>query len=144
MAAEQVIDHRRRAFVRDDGDVEGSVRLEQFGAHIAAGAERRRADVELARLRFGEGNDVGDGFARERRIGDQRHRHRGDQAGGREVLARIVAGVNVKAGIDRNGAGMAEQQRVAVGRGMDDRAAADGAAGAGLVVHDHLLMKRIR
>ena len=63
---------------------------------------------------------------------------------GAKSLRGSIAGVNVKAGIDRNGAGMAEQQRVAVGRGMGDRAAADGAAGAGLVVHDHLLMKRIR
>ena len=77
-------------------------------------------------------------------MGDQRHRHRGDQPDGREVLARIVAGVNVKAGIDRHGAGVAEQQRIAVGRGTGDQPCAEGAAGARLVVDDHLLLEGVR
>ncbi len=77
-------------------------------------------------------------------MGKQRHRHGGDQPDGREVFARIVAGMHVKAGIDRDGAGMAEQQRIAVGRGMGDKAGAECAAGAAAVVDDYLLFEGVR
>ena len=50
VTAEQIGHQRRRAFVGNDGNVDGGLRLEMFGGHVAAGAERRCADVDLARL----------------------------------------------------------------------------------------------
>ena len=71
---------------------------------------------------------------------DQRDRHRGDQPDRREILARIVARIGIEARIDRDRAGVAEQQRVAVGLGLGDRAGAEIAAGAGAVIdHDGCL-----
>ena len=63
MAAEQIGHQRRRAFVRDDDDVDAGLRLEVFGGHIAAGAERRGADIELAGLLLGEGDESATDFA---------------------------------------------------------------------------------
>ena len=73
---------------------------------------------------------------------DQGNRHRGDEPDRRKVLARVVAGIGVEARIDRNRAGVAEQQRVAVGLGLGDRAGAKIAAGAGAVVHHDGVLKR--
>ena len=61
---------------------------------------------------------------------------------GAKSLRGSIAGMGVEARIDRDRAGVAEQQRVAVGRGLGDRAGADGAAGAGPVVDDELLAAR--
>ena len=143
VAAEQIVHDRRRALVGDDRDVDAGFGLEQFGAHVAAGADRRGADIELARLLLGKRDDFGDRLGRKRRMGEQRHRHRGDQADRREILARVHAELGVEAGVDRERAGMAEQQRVAVGRGARDGARADGAAAAAAVVDDHLLVERV-
>ena len=67
MAAEQIVGERRRALVGDDGDVDAGHRLEQLAGEIAAGAGRRRAEIELAGLLLRERDQVGDRFRRERR-----------------------------------------------------------------------------
>ncbi len=67
-------------------------------------------------------------------VAEPRHR--------RERLGRIVAGA---AGQDRDvhqHAGIAEQQRVAVGLGGGDRLGRDRAAGAAAVLRDHALAER--
>ena len=69
----------------------------------------------------------------------QRVRRVADHADRCEILARIVAGILVERGADRQRAGVAQQQRVAVGIALGDRLGADRAAGAGTVVdHDFL------
>ena len=66
-------------------------------------------------------------------------RRRADPADRREIRARIVADIAVEARSDRERAGISQQDGVAVGRALRDRAAADGAAGAAAVVdHDRL------
>jgi hypothetical protein len=75
---------------------------------------------------------------------EQRHRHRGDQPDRREVLARIEAGIGVEARVDGNGSGVAEEQRVAVGRALDEGARADEAGAAGAVVDHDLLAEFAR
>ena len=110
VAADEIVHQRRRAFVGNDLHIEAGDRLEQFRAHVAAGAERRGADVELAALRLGQRDHVGNRLGRKRRMRDQRDRHRCDQPDAGEILARIVAGIGIERGIDRNRAGMAEQQ----------------------------------
>jgi hypothetical protein len=69
----------------------------------------------------------------------QDHGHGRDQPDRREVLARIEAGIGVETRIDRDGSGMAEEQRVAVGRTLDEGAGADQAGAAGAVVDNDLL-----
>ena len=61
---------------------------------------------------------------------------------GGEVLARIEARVGVEARVDRDRAGVAEEQRVAVGRAADHRARADQARAADAIVDDHLMAER--
>ena len=73
----------------------------------------------------------------------QQRRRRADQPDRREVLAHVVAdvGEHVRAGRQRRG--VAEQQRVAVGRALGDGAGGDrAAAAAGAVLHHHLLAER--
>jgi hypothetical protein len=67
------------------------------------------------------------------RMREQRDRHRGDPPDRRKILARVHAELRVDARIDRDRAGMAEQQRVAVGFGVRDEASADGTAGAAAI-----------
>ena len=109
MIAEQVVHHLPGALVRDDGGLDAGDRLEQFSREIAAGADRRGADVELAAFCLGDRDHVGDGLGRERGMREQRDRHRGDQPDRREILARIEAGIGVEARIDRDRAGMAKE-----------------------------------
>src|SRR5262249_39082952 len=80
----------------------------------------------------------------ERGMREQRDRHRGDQPDRREVLARIEAGIGVEAGVDGDGSGVPEEQRVAVGRALDEGARADEAGAAGAIVDHDLLAERAR
>ena len=118
--------------------------LEQLRAHVAAGADRRGAEIEFARVLLRHGDEVAHRLGRERRIGQQHNRHGADQADRREVLARVEPGVNVEARIDRDRSGVTEQQRVAVRRRLRDDARADGSAAAGPVVDHDLLAERFR
>src|SRR5262249_33779826 len=60
----------------------------------------------------------------------------------RKVLARIVADILVERWTDSERAGVAEDQRVAVGIAFRDRACADRAAGTGTVVNDDLFAEQ--
>ena len=139
VAAEQIVHDRRRALVGDDRDIDAGFGLEQFGAHVAAGADRRGAEIEGARRLPCKRDDIGDRFRRKRRMGEQGHRHRGDQTDRRKILARVHAELGVEAGVDRQRPGMAEQQGVAVRRCARDGARADRSAAAAAVVDGHRL-----
>ena len=143
MAAEQVVHDRRRALVGDDRDIEAGFGLEQFGAHVAAGADRRGAEVERAGCLPCKRDDFGDRFGGKRGMGEQGHRHRGDQTDRRKILARVHAELGVEAGVDRQRSGMAEQQRVAVGCRTRDGTRADRSAAAAAVVDGHRLVERV-
>ena len=71
---------------------------------------------------------VGAGHHHQRRVGEQHDR--------RQVLLRVVRHLRVQRRVDRQVAGLAEHDRVAVGRRLGDRVDAEVAAGAGLVVDD--------
>ena len=139
MTAEQIVHQLGGALVGHDGRLHAGDRLEQLGREIAAGADRRRADVHLAALLLREFDHLADGLGREARMRQQRDRHRGEQADRGEVLARIESGVGVKARVDRDRTGVAEEQRVAVRRAADQRARADEARAADAIVDDHLM-----
>ena len=143
MAAEQVVHHRRRALVRDNSGIDPGFRLEQFRAHVTAGADRRSADIEFARLLLGERDHFSDCLRGKRRMGEQGDRHRRDEADRRKILARVHAELGVKAWVDRQRPGVAEQQRVAVGCGACHRAGADCAAATAAVIDGHGLAERV-
>src|SRR4029079_5757228 len=67
----------------------------------------------------------------------------GDPPDRGEVLARVIANVGIEVRPDRQSAGVAEPDGVAVGIGLRERAGADSAAGAGAVVDDDLLAERL-
>jgi hypothetical protein len=100
--------------------------------------------LSLAGFFLGERDHVLDVAGRKRRVRDQDHRHGGDQADGREILARVEAGIGEQRRIDRDRAGVGEHQRVAVGRGAGDRARAHEPAAAAAVVDHDLLAERGR
>ena len=108
------------------GDVAGAGRAVADFVGIALGVDDqilRAADLVLAGpVRVG-GEDEG------------RVQQHGD---GREVLG-LVADLLVDLRVDGDAAGVGDQQRVTIGRGAGHLAHADGAVGAGLVVHDHWL-----
>ena len=116
---------------------------EIFAGDVARGAGAGRAEIDLAGIGLGIGDQFGDGFGRKRRIHHQRIRRVADQADRRKILARIVADVLVERRPDRERAGVAEHQRVAVGLAFGDRLGADGAAGAGAVVDHDLFAEQL-
>ena len=109
---------------------------------MAGGAGAGRAEIDLAGIGFRISNKFGDGLGRKRRIDHQRIRRVADQADRREILARVVADILVERGADRQRAGIAQHQRVAVGFAFGDRLGADRAAGARTVVDHDLLAKQ--
>ena len=136
MAAEQIGQRRAGALVGNMHQRDAGGAGEIFAGDVAGGAGAGRAEIDLAGIGLGVGDQLGDGFGRKRRMHHQRIRRVADQADRRKILARIVADVLVERRPDRERAGIAEHQRVAVGLALRDRLGADGAAGAGPVV-DH-------
>ena len=65
-----------------------------------------------------------------------------DQPDGCKILAWIVTWVGVEAGRDAEHAGMADHQRVAIGRRLGDSTGTQRAAGAGPVLDHELLTER--
>ncbi len=116
---------------------------EPGGDHVRRRAVRD-ADIELAGIGLGVGDQLRhvahrDVLAGDHDVGDDRH-----EADRREVLQRIVAGTAVERGADRHRGGAADEQRVAVGLRRCGRAAGERAAGARAIVDDHLLAERGR
>jgi hypothetical protein len=94
--------------------------------------------LSLAGFFLGERDHVLDVAGRKRRVRDQDHRHGGDQADGREILARVEAGIGEQRRIDGDRTGMREHQRIAVRCGAGDRARAHESAAAAAIVDHHL------
>ena len=102
-------------------------------------AVARRAVIELARIGFGVGDQ------RRHRIHGQRPGDRDDEGTGRhqrnrdEVVQRIERQLRPEMRRHHHGAGGAQQQGVAVGRGVEGDFRADHAIGTGAIVdHDRL------
>ena len=104
-----------------------------------AAADAGRGIGELARIGLGVGDQLLDVFRRHRRMHHQHQRAGADQADRLEILARVVADIAVERRIDRQRPGAAEHQRVAVRRGLGDRARRDRAARAAAVLDHDLL-----
>ncbi len=115
--------------------VHASAAFEQLGGEMLGGTNARRAEIELARIGLGVGDQLGDGFHRQGRIYHQHvglHRNQGDRC---EILQRIVADGAVEADVHgHRRAG--HRQRVAVGLGLGHGLETDVAAGAGTILDD--------
>ena len=80
---------------------------------------------------------------RQVRVGDQHQREAAGERDRDQVLDRIVWQVLIDEGVDRGRRDRLEDQRVAVGPRAGDRVGGDGAAGAALVLHHHLLAELV-
>jgi hypothetical protein len=115
---------------------------EIFAGDVAGSAGAGRTEIDLVGIGLRIGDQFGHALRRERRMHHQRIRRIANHADRRKILARIVAGILVERGADRQRAGVAEQQRVTVGIALGDRLGADRAAGAGAIVDHDLLAEQ--
>ena len=127
------------ALVGHADEIGAGARLEQLGGQMRQAARAGVREVELARI----GLRVGDEFLHALpRRGGMHHEDLvalGNLRDRREALRRIVAGARRHRRDHGEHAGVADQQRQAVGRRGRDRARADRAARAGTVLHDRRL-----
>ena len=77
VTADEVVHELRSPFVGNDYGLDARRLLEQFRREIAAGADRRRSNVELARLFVGHRHDIADCFSGKGGVRQQRDRHGG-------------------------------------------------------------------
>ncbi len=143
VAADQIGERRRAAAIGHVRELDAAHHLEQHGAEMDAAADAGGGVVELARILLGERDQLRDAACRQIRVDQHDQRAGADQADRREVLARIVADVLVERRVDRQRAGPADDQGVAVGRGLGDRPRRGRAAGAGAVLDHDLLAERL-
>ena len=135
-AGDEVGQGRAGAAERHVGELDAGHGGEQLGRQMRARADAGARIGELAGLALGDGDQVGEGVDRQRRMHHQHLLERADQPDRGKILARIVARIGVEARRDAEHAGVADHQGVAVVRALCDRACAGGAAGAGAVL-DH-------
>src|SRR5262245_44615093 len=128
------------ALVGDVDEVGSGLQFEQFRGEGGQVAVAHGAEVELAGTSLGIGDELLDVLRGE--VGCD-HEHLialGDLRDRREVLYGVVIAKGDRRS-HHQGAGVAEQQRVAVGLGARDRFGAERAAGAGAILDDHGLPK---
>ena len=135
--AEEIVGQRTGAFIGDRRDVDAAQQIEQFCGEVIERRRRRRAGGKLAGLLFRQRDDVGKRLHRQRRIGVDDDRRRGDDADRRKILVDIVAGIGAE-----TDAGQHHADGVAVGLRLGEVARADHAAGAGPIFDDDLLAER--
>ena len=127
MAADEIGDQLPAALVGDEIRVDAGLVPEHLSAHVRARAQRRRSEIELTGVGFGESDQARHVLGLHRWMHEQHKRQLSDQPDCGEVLARIEAGVDVERRIDADAAGVAEHQRVAVRRRLDHGSRADDA-----------------
>ena len=137
MAADQVVDGRRHALVGDVGDARAGGAVEHLAQDVHGRAAAGAAVGQAVALALGDqGLHVLDARGL---VGGHEHGLHAGLHDGREAVQHVVAGARGRLEHElRNGEGIGRQQQgVAVRRGLGHMHAADGAAGAGAVVHEH-------
>jgi hypothetical protein len=117
--------------------------FKELDGHVWRRSRRRRGDVELAGIGFGESDQVGHRLRRERRVRFHDQRDAVDRRHRRNVVDKIVVEMFEQRGVDRVRR-RGEEQRVTVRRRVHDRLGADIAAGAGPVLDHDRLTETIR
>src|SRR5262245_14282294 len=131
------------ALVRNVCELDAGHGRETFGAEMDAAACAGGGIIEFAGLRLRERDQLANGMDRQRRMHANDERAGGDEADRREIPARIVADIVVERRIDRERAGAAEPECVAVGRCLGDLTGGDAAARAAAILDDDLLAERL-
>ena len=142
VAPEEVGQRRASALVGDVHQLDAGGAGEIFAGDVAGGAGAGRAEIDLVGIGLRIRDQFSHALRGERRMHHQRIRRVADHADRRKILARIVAGVLVERGADRQRAGVTQQQRVAIGIALGDRLGTDRAAGAGAVIDHDLLAEQ--
>ena len=139
MAGQHVLRHRSGTAIGNERKIEPGHVVEQLGGQMHGGSVAAVADRQTVGRGPGEGDHVGDrvpGKRQRRRQDERRLRQPADR---RKIGEGIVRQLLVEADIDRERAGGAQPDDIAVGRRLGDRIDPDGAAGARPVVdHDRL------
>ena len=143
VAGGEVLRRGRRAFVGHMHDVDSGLQLEQLGRDVARRADALRGVGELAGIGLGIGDQLFHGLRRHRRMHHEDVRHRDAEQHRRETLERLV-GHLLHVRQHRQHRVIADQEGVAVGRGLCDRVGADDACGARAVLdHDSCGVARL-
>ncbi len=133
-SAEQVRHHRPRTLVRHVQIIDAGGSLEGFADQVADGAVAGGRERELASLALG--HERRNRIDRRRARDDEHERHGAHECDRHDILGRIERHRLVEIGVDRQVGRLAHDDRVAVGRRLDDGLHADVAACTGTVVED--------
>ena len=117
--------------------------LEQFAEDVGRGPVALRGHVELARIGFRIGDELGNGFGGDRWIDDHDKESARDSCDRRNVPNEIEIEVRVERGVD-GVCRRCPKQRVAIRRRLHNDFGADIAAGARPVLNDELLAEPLR
>src|SRR4029450_1300318 len=110
---------------------------------MAGGSNAGRSQIDLARIGLGVGDELGDGFGRNRWIYHHDEGQADDACDGRDVAKKNEIKLVVEGRIDRVCRSYHEE-RVAVRRRPHDHLGADIGAATGAVFYDELLAEPLR
>src|SRR5438876_2656807 len=142
LAAQQVGKRRAAAFVRHMQQLQVGLPHQQLDRQMVRRAVAGGSDAHLSGFCFYEGEEFLEGRGQRLRCHRQHDRHGLDRPDCHQVPERVVGKVPEHGRPGGHRAAGAEGQRVAGGGGPHYRRGADGAAGAGAVLDDHLLAER--
>ena len=118
--------------------VDSGHHLEKFTINMTGSSDAWRSEIDLARVRLGIGDELGDGFGRNRGINHHHFGHTHDTRDRRDVADKIVFEVVVERRVDRVRRGH-QEKCVAVRWGTHDRFGADSGAATWAVFYYELL-----
>ena len=136
---DQIRGRRRTALVGNVGHRHACRLSEQLAGKVRHGTGPRGGVVGLARIGLHPGQQRPGIAGRRARSGGQREIEGAHQRHRAEVLDRVIAQVLVKPGLDHQRPTGRKHQGLAIRSGPPELAQRDASAGAGLVVHDHVL-----
>ncbi len=118
LPADQVVRRLRGPFVRNVGELDAGRVLQLHGRQVGHGPVARACEVKRARLCLGGSDHVLERLERRGGRHDDHQRRVRNQANGGKVFFRVVGQLGVQRRVDRQVAGLAQHQGVAVRRGF--------------------------
>ena len=138
MAADEIRQCRRIAFVGHVNDLQPGHGVQQFAGKMRDAAAAGRSEVHLAGAGFCQSDQFLEIFCRNARVNHEAHRRGVDQRDRLEVFCGVVRKFGQHAGNDRERR-RCDQQHVAVGRRFGNDVGTDHGIAAGAVIDDDLL-----
>ncbi len=144
-AGEDIVERRRRpAQIWNDEQLDAGALLQTFAGQVRERSAPGRRIGKLARLAFGERDELRQGLDAERRDDRQHERLRRHKTDRNEVTRQLERQIRLLARQCHEGRRRGHIERVAVRRGLCSGARRDGAAGARMVEHDDLAAPHLR